>query len=96
MNITNLILCFSIAFAISLAATPVVKGIAHKIGAEFHMTHGRINAILLPYVIKYNSSKPTKFVSIKKFRKIKWWMVSNSNEKQQRLGGTLRKTYWEN
>ncbi len=33
MNITNLILCFSIAFAISLAATPVVKTIAHKIGA---------------------------------------------------------------
>ena len=33
MNITNLILCFSIAFAISLAATPVVKGTAHKIGA---------------------------------------------------------------
>ena len=33
MNITNLILCFSIAFVISLAATPVVKSIAHKIGA---------------------------------------------------------------
>jgi len=33
MNITNLILCFSIAFVISLAATPVVKNIAHKIGA---------------------------------------------------------------
>lgn len=41
--------------------------IAHKIGAEFHMTHGRINAILLPYVIKYNSSKPTKFVSFPKY-----------------------------
>ena len=41
--------------------------IAHKIGAEFHMPHGRINAILLPYVIKYNSSKPTKFVSFPKY-----------------------------
>lgn len=41
--------------------------IAHKIGAEFHMAHGRINAILLPYVIKYNSSKPTKFVSFPKY-----------------------------
>ena len=41
--------------------------LAHKIGAEFHMAHGRINAILLPYVIKYNSSKPTKFVSFPKY-----------------------------
>ena len=45
----------------------VNHSIAHKIGAEFHMAHGRINAILLPYVIKYNSSKPTKFVSFPKY-----------------------------
>ncbi len=41
--------------------------LAHKIGAEFHLPHGRINAIILPYVIKYNSSKPTKFVSFPKY-----------------------------
>lgn len=41
--------------------------LAHKLGAEFHLPHGRINAILLPYVIKYNSSKPTKFVSFPKY-----------------------------
>lgn len=45
----------------------VNHSIAHKIGAEFHMAHGRINAILLPYVIKYNSSMPTKFVSFPKY-----------------------------
>lgn len=45
----------------------VNHSIAHKIGAEFHLAHGRINAILLPYVIKYNSSKPTKFVSFPKY-----------------------------
>ena len=41
--------------------------LAHKIGAEFHLPHGRINAILLPYVIKYNSKMPTKFVSFPKY-----------------------------
>ena len=41
--------------------------LAHKLGAEFHMAHGRINAILLPYVIKYNSQMPTKFVSFPKY-----------------------------
>ena len=41
--------------------------LAQKIGAEFHLAHGRINAILLPYVIRYNSSKPTKFVSFPKY-----------------------------
>ena len=45
----------------------VCHSMAHKIGAEFHLPHGRINAILLPYVIKYNSSKPTKFVSFPKY-----------------------------
>ena len=41
--------------------------LAHKLGAEFHLPHGRINAILLPYVIRYNSQKPTKFVSFPKY-----------------------------
>ena len=45
----------------------VNHSIAHKIGAEFHLPHGRINAILLPYVIRYNSTKPTKFVSFPKY-----------------------------
>ncbi len=45
----------------------VCHSLAHKIGAEFHLAHGRINAILLPYVIRYNSSMPTKFVSFPKY-----------------------------
>lgn len=41
--------------------------IAHKLGGEFHIPHGKANAIILPYVIKYNSTKPTKFVSFPKY-----------------------------
>lgn len=41
--------------------------IAHKLGAAFHLPHGRLNAIILPYVIKYNAEKPTKFVSFPKY-----------------------------
>ncbi len=41
--------------------------LAHKLGGEFHVAHGRANAIILPYVIKYNATKPTKFVSFPKY-----------------------------
>ena len=40
---------------------------AHKIGAEFHLPHGMLVAILLPYVIKYNSERPSKIVSWPKY-----------------------------
>ena len=43
--------------------------IAHKIGGEYHVPHGRANAVLLPHVIKYNASTPSKFVSFPKYKK---------------------------
>ena len=33
---------------------------AHKIGGEWHIPHGRTNGILLPHVIRYNGTVPTK------------------------------------
>ena len=46
----------------------VNHSIAHKIGGEYHVPHGRANAVLLPYVVKYNSQMPSKFVSWPKYK----------------------------
>ncbi|MGL5677621.1 MAG: bifunctional acetaldehyde-CoA/alcohol dehydrogenase, partial [Cellulosilyticaceae bacterium] len=44
--------------------------LAHKLGGEFHIPHGRANAILLPHVIEYNGvTTPTKFTNFPKYEK---------------------------
>ncbi|MBO5578738.1 MAG: bifunctional acetaldehyde-CoA/alcohol dehydrogenase [Bacilli bacterium] len=38
----------------------IVHSLAHKVGAEFHTVHGETCGILLPHVIRYNGTQPTK------------------------------------
>jgi len=49
------------AMAFSNAGVGVNHALAHAFGARFGVAHGRANAMMLPHVIAYNASTPTKF-----------------------------------
>jgi acetaldehyde dehydrogenase/alcohol dehydrogenase len=42
--------------------------LAHKLGGEFNIPHGRANAILLPHVIRFNSEIPEKITVFPKYK----------------------------
>ncbi len=42
-----------------------VHALAYPLGTEYHMTHGRTNAIMLPHIMKFNlSGNPAKYARI--------------------------------
>lgn len=45
----------------------ISHSIAHKIGGEYCIPHGRTNAILLPHVIRYNAKDPQKHTLFPKY-----------------------------
>jgi acetaldehyde dehydrogenase/alcohol dehydrogenase len=50
------------AMAFANASVGVNHALAHAFGARFGVAHGRANALMLPHVIAYNASVPSKFV----------------------------------
>ncbi|MBO0449482.1 bifunctional acetaldehyde-CoA/alcohol dehydrogenase [Enterococcus sp. MJM12] len=45
----------------------ICHSIAHKIGGEYGIPHGRTNAILLPHIIRYNAKDPQKHAMFPKY-----------------------------
>ena len=48
--------------AFANAFVGVNHALAHSLGATFKISHGRANAVLLPYVVRYNAAVPSKFM----------------------------------
>ena len=61
----------------------IAHSMAHKLGAYYHIPHGRLVAILLPHVIRYNGTKPTKLSTWPKYNYYK------ADEKYQMLASLL-------
>ena len=45
----------------------IVHALAHTLGDTFDLSHGRTNAVLLPHVIRYNGTVPTKLTGWPKY-----------------------------
>ncbi len=67
----------------------IAHSMAHKLGGEFHVPHGRLNAILLPEVIRYNGQKPSKLATWPKYN---FYHADEKYQKIARLLGLKAKT----
>ena len=53
--------------AFNSASLGLNHGMAHQLGAQFHIPHGKANAILLPHIIEYNSELDLRSRSREKY-----------------------------
>ena len=63
--------------------------LAHKIGGEYHVPHGRTNGILMPHVIRYNGTIPTK---LNVWPKIEYYKADEKYTELARLIGLNPRT----
>lgn len=61
----------------------ISHAMAHTIGGMFRTVHGRTNAILLPYVVRYNGTQPSKLSAWPKYNEY------NANERYQTIAKAL-------
>lgn len=61
------------------ASLGIVHSISHSLGSIFHVPHGILNAILLPYVIEFNRNNP---ITLRRYSDIANWI----GEKNLTLG----------
>ncbi|WP_410604688.1 bifunctional acetaldehyde-CoA/alcohol dehydrogenase [Amycolatopsis sp. lyj-90] len=45
----------------------IVHAMAHTLGSTYGIAHGRTNAVLLPHVVRYNGTRPTKLTGWPKY-----------------------------
>jgi acetaldehyde dehydrogenase/alcohol dehydrogenase len=86
--------------AFSNAFVGVNHALAHPLGARFHLAHGRANGILLPHVMRYNASIPSKFmpapgysayVAPEKYAQLGWVIGVGGHTEEERRERFFRK-----
>ncbi|HEY7625502.1 MAG TPA: iron-containing alcohol dehydrogenase, partial [Ilumatobacteraceae bacterium] len=79
--------------AFANAFVGVNHALAHAVGARFALSHGRVNGIFLPHVMRYNASLPTKFmpapgygayVAPEKYATLGWVLFGGHDAETQR------------
>ena len=50
--------------AFSQAGLGLCHAMAHALGGQFHLPHGRLNAILLPHILEQNAAANGKYAAI--------------------------------
>ncbi|MGZ4617649.1 MAG: bifunctional acetaldehyde-CoA/alcohol dehydrogenase [Frankiaceae bacterium] len=79
--------------AFSNAFLGVNHSMAHALGGQFRLPHGRVNSILLPHVMRYNASLPSKFmpapgyshyVAPEKYAQMGWILFGGHDDEERR------------